>query len=191
MPFQQIGSRKTYASAFCVSGFLLLFAACNSDSPDMAKEINKRTANRWIAQSINDAAIRNAIVTQHTLYPYHFESGKRKLNGLGKQALKVLIQYYKNNPGHLNVRRGDTPDNLYQSRCDYILEKMDQCGVNAQRMKLADGLPGGRGMSSEEVIRILQKEAEDKSYSDGGSGVGQELPLSGRNGGSPTIEMSW
>ena len=105
-------------------------------------------------------AIQNAIVSQHTLYPYHFIINSQKLNKLGLRDFGVLAANFKENPGDLNISRGDVTEQLYQARVNNISRMLQDKGVNADRINIQDGMPGGTGIGSESVLKILEKSLE-------------------------------
>jgi hypothetical protein len=114
--------------------------------------------NAWTIQTVNDGAVRNAIVAQHTLYPYHFVDYSGDLNDLGKRDTAILAAHYKRYPGELNVHRGPEPDGTYQARLKAVADALASGGVASNTIKIGDGMPGGDGISSTRVITILQAE---------------------------------
>ncbi|MHC4441599.1 MAG: hypothetical protein ACYTF1_15880 [Planctomycetota bacterium] len=151
---------------FETSVFLILLIGCEASNPTN-NEYDRRAANVWMVGSIKDAAINNAIVRQHTLYPYHFIANSAILNELGKQELAVLVEQYKKYPGNLNVRQGVTPNDLYNARLKSVVAAMVEAGVTMDRIKISDGMPGGDGITSERVLRIMEEERTSSySYSD-------------------------
>jgi hypothetical protein len=139
-----------------------------------------RPLDTWLARTIRDEGMRNAIITQRTLFPYHFITDSEELNELGKLDLAVLVRHYRDYPGSLNVRRGDADTTLYEGRVKKVRDLLEKAGLNAQAMKIADAMPGGPGVQSEHAIRILEKErtagrgagtAEGASAREGTSGV--------------------
>lgn len=111
----------------------------------------------WLAQQALGENIERGIVRAHTLYPYHFVENGTALNELGRRDVAVLAFYFKANPGPLNVRRGDIPRELYAARLKTVASALSAGGVNAARVTIADGLPGGDGISSESLLRILAR----------------------------------
>ena len=55
----------------------------------------RRFANELMTNSPFDESIKNGIISQHTIYPYHFVSDSARLNELGERDLQVLAAYYK------------------------------------------------------------------------------------------------
>lgn len=108
-----------------------------------------------LVNSLNNLGVDNAIIAQHTLSPYHFVAGGEELNELGLRDLSVLARHFTKHEGTLNVRRGETPPDLYEARVTYVMEELKKAGVDTGRMAIADGMPGGAGMPSERVVTIM------------------------------------
>jgi len=111
----------------------------------------------WAGDEIQNASLYNAIISQHTLYPYHFLNGSGELNELGARDLCVLIDHYLHAGGDLNVHRGSASQPVYEARVKSVLERLSAAGVPAGAVAVKDGLPGGDGISSERVIVILKE----------------------------------
>lgn len=162
------------------AGLALAALACNSpssSSPSTSSGPPEREVNVAESKWFNDTAIQNAIIAQHTLYPYHFITYSASLNELGEHDFCVLLDHYKNHPGPLNLRRGDAPPELHEARLQFISDRLAKAGINVG--PLEDGHPGGEGMLSEFVLTILAK-----SYGGGddqGEGGG-EMSGAGRGG---------
>jgi len=110
-----------------------------------------------LAESYRQRPIDNAIIAQHTLYPYHFIVDGAELNELGKHDLGILANHFKKRSGCLNVRQGGASDELYKARLMTVINGMQAAGVPMQKMTVADDLPGGDGMVSDRVVKILEK----------------------------------
>jgi hypothetical protein len=126
---------------------------------DLHKSSGGRSLDAELVNTLNNVGVENAIITQHTLYPYHFEPDGAELNGLGGRDLSVLARHFAEKSGTLNVRRGDTPVELYEARVTGVLEKLKAAGVDTSRLSISDSMPGGTGMPSERVVTILEKAA--------------------------------
>jgi outer membrane protein OmpA-like peptidoglycan-associated protein len=74
---------------------------CDKPLTDLGPE-ERRFANELMANSFRDESIRNGIVAQHTIYPYHFVADTAQLNELGEHALEVLAAHYK---GRFTVKK--------------------------------------------------------------------------------------
>jgi len=123
----------------------------------MSKQDAGKKVDTELVNVLNNVGIENAIVAQHTLYPYHFVSNSEKLNGLGERDLDVLARHFRDYPGELSVRRGDAPEAMYESRVAQVVERLKQAGVKTDRVSIADGMPGGTGMTSERTVMILDE----------------------------------
>ncbi len=141
--------------------FCILMAGCEEDLQE-----NRGLVNKQLVNSYNDIAIQNAIVSQHTLFPYHFVTNGAQLNELGQRDLAALNAHYVENAGHLNIRRHNVPADLYEARVNFVRDRLQEAGIDMERMTISDDMPGGSGMPSESVLVILEKEAEDTSTGD-------------------------
>jgi hypothetical protein len=54
---------------------------------------------------------------------------------------------------------------LYQARISQVMSGLKKAGVDADNMRLTDGVSGGDGMSSERVVTILKKETKSTGAS--------------------------
>lgn len=136
---------------------LLSAVGCN-ENPDMGADSPEATS--WLVKSYNDVAIENAIIRQHTMLPYHFIQNSDQLNEIGKRDLGILATHFKKHPGRLNVRKGNVAGGLYETRVRTVRDMMAQAGVDIQKVDVQDTLPGGDGMSSDEVVFILTQQTE-------------------------------
>ncbi|MHC4073071.1 MAG: hypothetical protein ACYTGS_13725, partial [Planctomycetota bacterium] len=141
--------------------FCILMVGCEEDLQE-----NRSLVNRSLVNSYNDIAIQNAIVSQHTLFPYHFVTNGAELNELGQRDLAALNTHFVENAGHLNIRRHNTPAALYEARVNFVRDRLQEAGIDMKRMTISDDMPGGSGMPSESALQILEKEAEDTSTGD-------------------------
>lgn len=149
--------RLCCAMAICLS--LGLLTGCNEQQAANQKDGNLDVE---LVKTLNNIGVENAIVTQHTLYPYHFGVNAGELNELGRRDLNVLARHFAQNPGLLNIQRGDAAEDLYQKRIAHVVSGLQAAGVEMSRMSVSEGMPGGSGMLSEGVVTILQKEPEGR-----------------------------
>ena len=125
------------------------------------KPVNEGQMNAGLITAYNDTAMENAIITQHSLYPYHFVNNSEQLNELGRRDLSVLAKHFKEYPGQLDISRDGTSENLYKARLAYVTGQLKKDGVDISKLTISDGLPGGSGMASNDVVQI--KEADQKA----------------------------
>jgi len=136
---------------------VVLLYGCQEQQAD-PNPVNASEVNRKIVSTYSDLMIQNAIITQHTLYPYHFVNNSALLNDLGEKDLAVLIEHFLENPGKLIFRQGETEPLLYQGRVLTVYEKMLAAGIADEKIHISDGMPGGEGVSSNVMIEILEDE---------------------------------
>jgi hypothetical protein len=136
---------------------------CGCEEGPKPKPIDKSAVNAELINTFNDVSMRNAIISQHTLYPYHFVQNADQLNELGKRDLSILAGHFKDYPGQLNVRREGASDELYKARVSYVADELAKSGVGADRVSISDGMPGGSGMASEQVVNILESDEKARS----------------------------
>jgi hypothetical protein len=149
--------------------FLGALAACKGVNEDT--EVTEHEGP-WASDEISNASLNNAIVSQHTLYPYHFVAGTGQLNDLGARDLNVLTDHFLKAGGDLNVRRGGASQALYDERVKTVLEKLAAAGVQSGAVAVKDGLPGGEGLASESVIVILKEKMSKESMGSSSTGSG-------------------
>ena len=133
--------------------FCILVVGCQEEQKD--KFADERLMNSKLINTYSDIAIQNAIITEHTMYPYHFIKNATELNELGQRDLAVLIRHLAKYGGYLNIRRQDASEDLYKGRVDVVRESLQEAGVDMERINILDGMPGGSGMPSEKVLVIL------------------------------------
>jgi len=124
---------------------------------DMAEGPNNHIVNKQLINTYNDIAIQNAVVSQHTLFPYHFVNNGAELNELGQKDLAALTSHFIKYPGHLNIRRHNTAEDLYDARVNMVRERLQEAGIASERISISDNMPGGSGITSERVLVILGK----------------------------------
>ena len=140
--------------------FCILIAGCQED---MEESPNSHLINSQLVKSYNDIAVQNAIVSQHTLFPYHFETNGAELNELGQRDLAALTSHFIKYPGQLNIRRHNTTAALYEARVNLIHERLQEAGIDMERIRISDNMPGGSGMTSERILVIMEQESEKPS----------------------------
>lgn len=134
----------------------VVMAGCGGNAKETKTfELDRSRINVGLVNSYNDLAMQNAIITQHTLYPYHFVKNGAELNELGRRDLAILAGHFKENPGQLNVRYDGLAMDIYTARVNLVLDGLKKAGVDAKRINISDGMPGGSGMTSERMLKIL------------------------------------
>jgi hypothetical protein len=160
--------RLYYAVAVCLAFGLV--TGCNEQQAAKQKDGNLDVG---LVKTLNNIGVENAIVNQHTLFPYHFVTDSEKLNDLGHRELAVLARHFAEYPGTLSVRRGPVTEDLYRTRLMSVMSGLKDAGVDMARMQLSDSMPGGTGMPSEQVVVILERAATDSTASAGSGKTGR------------------
>ena len=155
--------------------FLLLFLCpigllgCESTE---SHHYTERELHARIIESISDTGINNAIITQSTLFPYHFIHDAPELNELGQRDLGVLARHFMDRSGTLSVRQGSARRDLYNARTTSVREFLIASGVDTARIQFTDTPPRGQGISSERVIQIAERETTPIYGTQRASGTG-------------------
>jgi outer membrane protein OmpA-like peptidoglycan-associated protein len=58
----------------------------------------QRLANEMLATAFTDESIENGIITERTIFPYHFVTNTGYLNELGERDLRVLARHFEKYP---------------------------------------------------------------------------------------------
>ncbi len=130
----------------------MLFTGCS----EVEQNQNRYLINSELINTYQDTSVQNAIISQHTLYPYHFVNNGAELNELGLRDIAVLSAHFAKNPGQLNIRHGSVSTNLYVDRIKFVLDKLKEAGINTKQVNITDGMPGGSGITSDAIIVILK-----------------------------------
>ena len=146
----------------CIIGLASLAWLAGCNAPPAAPE------DEWLVKSIDDDMVDNAILTQHSLYPYHFLPDSPCLNDLGSRDLSLLVSHFKSCSGNLNVNRGDASEELYNARLKTVAQRLSLAGVDSSRVKIGEGLPGGDGITTDRVVANKEKEKEVRQAASSG-----------------------
>ncbi len=145
-----------------------LFACRSQPAPDTNHELH----DMWAGTEVRRASIRQAILAQGTLFPYHFEVGSPALNPLGERDLDLLAEHLQANPGELRVRRGSVSEELYARRVSTVLTELGARGVDPASITVTDDLPAGPGTWSETVLtRTQSKEPSSDRDQEAGESI--------------------
>jgi len=140
--------------------FCVVTVGCQEN---MAERPSDHLVDSQLMISYNDIAIQNAIVTQHTLFPYHFVKNGAELNELGQKDLAALTSHFIKYPGHLNIRKHNTTEDLYDARINMVRERLLVAGIDMERISISDDMPGGSGVASERILIILEQASKGAS----------------------------
>lgn len=140
-----------------IISFCIFMIGCHET---MEQNPTEPVINSQLINTYNDIALENAIISQHTLYPYHFVNNGVELNELGKHDLAVLTRHFTKEAGHLNIRKHNTSAELYKARVESVQKRLKEAGINMDRISISDYMPGGTGITSENILIILAEKDE-------------------------------
>lgn len=119
---------------------------------DVMLEIDKR----YVREPFEDQA-RAGVLRQRALFDLHFRPGSDELTPLGERDLAILAEAVEEDGGAISVRRGSTGERLYKSRVETVRAGLLAAGIDARRIRIDDGSPGGEGVATGEAILIRAK----------------------------------
>jgi hypothetical protein len=174
---------KVWLRPVAAAAVALLATACASNNPAAQDDpLADRRSDLAAVDTTRDTGIRDAILAEHTIYPYHFEEGTALLNSLGERDLAVLADSFRqNNSGVISIRQGDASDELYAQRTQTIKTALTRLGVVADNVKIGDAPAGGETAEGNDVAQILKVDAAHRDA--GGSSSGGSGGASGVSGG--------
>jgi len=159
---------------------LALLAGCQSEreiyTTDEQRELRVSMINM-----LSNIQTDNSVIAQHTIYPWHFESDSAQLNPLGERDLEVLATHFFKYGGQLSVRQAGASEELYGERVNAVRNYLTASGVEAFRIAINDGLPGGPGLESDTAINILEAESGEEGQRS--SSMGPASLAGGSKGG--------
>lgn len=125
----------------------------------------------------------NAMLDDMSVSESHFVPHTQELNGTGIRLLKRYATLMKLYGGTLRYNSIDDPAALANGRVSEVTQFLLAEGVPANKMTVSVGLPGGRGMSSDEAVAV-RKAGQFTPDSNGNSNNGTLLGIVGKPGNS-------
>ncbi len=119
-------------------------------------------ANETMIRAAFDASVRQAVVTERTVYPYHFVDQAAELNMLGLSHVQRLATALRATPGTVNLPRGDVSVALYEQRVESLREALRHFDVDADAVEVIDDFPGGRGMPAARVRSGIEAQRDER-----------------------------
>ena len=156
------------AGAVCLALLLVVPGGC-AGSKKRAKEpatrtlgsLNSHEANASISDAVFNQQTANGAIMGRSVYPYHFHTDGATLNTLGTERVAMLAaeyqRYGEERPLRLNVVRSDASEALYEARLNTLRATLEFEGLPSDRVTFVDETPGGRGMSTEQVLQAEQR----------------------------------
>ena len=139
----------------------LLAVGCQStsksgrDSHTMRPDVDAvRNADVAMATTPFDDQARRGVEAQRAIFSYHFRPHSAELTSLGRKVVLVLAESLERDGGQVSVQRGGASPDLYAARIIVVRENLRAGGVGIDRIVIDDGMPGGRGTTSRNAVRI-------------------------------------
>ena len=134
---------------------LAVLAGCSTGKSHSSRVEASRIDSGTLSTAYTEEASENAVLRQRTIYPYHFVNGTPRLNDLGRREMSILARHYRFQPGAINVVSGDIHQDLYNARIEAVRAVLIDVGVEESLITIVDNPPGGDGMLSVEIMKIL------------------------------------
>jgi hypothetical protein len=150
---KELTVRITLLASLALAGL----SGCAREGGLLRVDDQRQPVNRWTIETTDDESVANAVIAQHTLYPYHFVVNGADLNELGERDVKILARHLSRYPGELNLRRGSENQAMYDARIQGVTSMLVAFGVDKGGIKVVDKVPGGDGVSSERALEILER----------------------------------
>lgn len=119
-----------------------------------ATEQRKLENAELVTAPFEDSVIKG-VIAEHSLRPYHFVERSASLNELGQTHVQILADHYASNPGQVHLNSDEHSEKLRKQRIETIVSALEEGGVDTARVQIREDLPGGDGMSSREVLLII------------------------------------
>ena len=175
---------KVFIGIITFGSACVMMAGCHSTETDLAPAVPVSTvspaADAALVELYRQDQEEQAIIRQHTLYPYHFVDGSDTLNEAGHRELTVLARHFAASPGSISLQRGNASPALYDRRAATVLAAMTNAGVD--QVTIVDELPAGDGLSSTHILLILERHREGDGKESAGSSqatMGDEISNAG------------
>jgi type IV pilus biogenesis protein CpaD/CtpE len=166
---------------------LVLSSGCApKTAPDAMAGSDEAQTNELMVRLSEDQNMRNAVLAERTVYAYHFASGRSELTPLGQRTVEILAAVYRQQPGDLHLERGDASSALYDARVQCVRRELAEAGVEADKVNIMPGLPGGDGTSAEHAYRAVQEDLKPAKSSAPAREGTVVAPVSGGTGSMTT-----
>lgn len=140
--------------ALAASGCASFYDGVDPAGSPRALDQRKLENSELVTAPIQDS-VTKAVIAEHSLRPYHFVERSASLNELGQNHVEILADHYALNPGQVHLNSGEHSMALRKERIATIVSVLEEGGVDMSRVQIREDLPGGDGMSSREVLLII------------------------------------
>jgi hypothetical protein len=131
-------------------------ASAAGDSESISDDRMLEVDKHYVREPFEDQA-RAGVLRQRALFEMHFRPGSADLTPLGRRDLAILADAVEEDGGSISVRRGSAGERLYKARVETVRDGLLAAGIDARRIRIDDGSPGGDGVSTSEAILIRAK----------------------------------
>ena len=130
-------------------------AACAARKDPRVSTPDLKQGNEWLVRDYFNQQADNGLLADRTIRENHFLANSSEFSDLGVRDMAVFARHYRQDPGHLNIRRGGATDELYSARVTAVREYLEDRGVALDRVTVSDGPPTGDGMDMETALFFL------------------------------------
>ena len=149
----------------------LMAAGCGSNAPkerhadgqtDLAEQ------NRLLVRMALAENLYNATAVERALYPKDFFPGTSKLNELGTQRVRMLLDSCSGSRTSVTVVHGEEEDEVYDARIAAIRQQLADSGAE-QVAVVKGGRVGGGGVESDRAVLTYKRMLTDYTAKPGAS----------------------
>lgn len=124
--------------------------------------------------------VDSAMLSDRSIADIHFVPHRAELNTLGMRRLSRMAQLVEVYGGEVRYATSLTDENLVRQRMESVRHYLHDVGLPDEQIVVVQALPGGRGLTGDEVVRIKQA-SEFTPKKEGGGGLAGLLGLGGGN----------
>jgi hypothetical protein len=117
----------------------------------MDRSLTCRKDKHW--QQMSD----NAMISDMTLWDYHFVPHTSELSGAGAERLTRLAFYLDTYGGTVRYDTSVTDEGLIKDRIAHAHEYLKVSGADVSRVQIEAQLPGGQQFAAREGIRMMER----------------------------------
>jgi hypothetical protein len=139
-------------AALMATAAALCLTACAS-APDEADAVADPFAPQpeRVLRLLDEQA-RRGVARERALYPHHFAPEAAELTDLGKATVAAIAEQLPAQGGSIRVSTGAATPELAAARVQSVAQRLQELGVPADRVVVANGLPGGQGGATIDVL---------------------------------------
>jgi hypothetical protein len=156
----------------CVLACLCLFA-CNKARRDteavvvVEQDVEWRDMQRALTYMAD-----NAMARELSIADLHFVPHTDEISGTGAVRLTRMARWLDTYGGTVRYASYEDSESLVARRLAHVQEFLAECGCAMNRVQLEAALPGGRSMTAEEALKIMQKASSTPAAAATGAAAG-------------------